>query len=217
MPKFTTAIFDMDGVVIDSEAHYHKADAAFLGKYGAPYDPKVISPLLIGRNLKEGTGILKEMFGLGADLEQLFLERRALFAGVTENFVGYMPGFKEFFQLIKAKNLKACIATSGDDNVIEAIEKSLKLSQYFGSNIFRSSQVGNKSKPDPAIFLYAAQQMGARPEDCFVIEDAPRGVEAAKRAGMFCFGLAGTFIREKLVGADIIVDSFAEIKENMLA
>src|SRR5579864_613569 len=106
MPKFTTAIFDMDGVVIDSEPHYHKADRIFLEKYGHPYNAREISTLLVGRNLKEGTGILKEKFKLLPELEQLFLERRALFAGVSDKYVEYTPGFLEFYNLVKAKGLK---------------------------------------------------------------------------------------------------------------
>ena len=71
--------------------------------------------------------------------------------------------------------------------------------------------VGYRSKPNPDIFSHAANQFGAAPADCLVIEDAPNGVEAARSAGMKCVALTTTFARQQLSRANLVVDSFAEI------
>jgi beta-phosphoglucomutase-like phosphatase (HAD superfamily) len=72
--------------------------------------------------------------------------------------------------------------------------------------------VGHRSKPNPDIFLHAASRLDAKPENCLVIEDAPHGVEAAKRAGMKCIALTTTYDRQILCNADLVVDSFAQIE-----
>ena len=74
------------------------------------------------------------------------------------------------------------------------------------------SDVDHRSKPDPALFRFAAERLGVPPQYCLVIEDAPRGVEAAKRAGMACVALTTTYDPGKLQQADAIADSFAEIE-----
>jgi beta-phosphoglucomutase-like phosphatase (HAD superfamily) len=72
--------------------------------------------------------------------------------------------------------------------------------------------VGNKSKPDPAIYLHAAEKLGSSPQECIVIEDAPNGIQSAKSAGMKCIGIATTFTKDKLVEADLIANGFEDIK-----
>ncbi|HYV33427.1 MAG TPA: HAD family phosphatase, partial [Candidatus Limnocylindria bacterium] len=96
------------------------------------------------------------------------------------------------------------------------IDSRLHIFEAFNNQIFTISQVGNKSKPDPAVFLFAAEKMQSKPAECFVIEDAPRGIEAAKNAGMFCIALTTTFTKDRLTQADIIVDSFKELKLNTI-
>jgi beta-phosphoglucomutase len=71
--------------------------------------------------------------------------------------------------------------------------------------------VGYRSKPNPDIFLHAANRLGVRPENCVVIEDAPHGVEGARRAGMKSIALTTTYERSTLSQADVVVDSFAQI------
>ncbi len=92
----------------------------------------------------------------------------------------------------------------------------MNLKCLFGENIFFISDVGGKGKPEPDIFLYAAKRLQSLVEECVVIEDAPLGIAAAKRAGMMCIALTTTYERAKLLEADVVVDDFAQIEEERL-
>ena len=112
--------------------------------------------------------------------------------------------------------IETCIATASDDRLILLADEKLGLSKIFGAGkIFKISDVGNTSKPDPAIFLYSAARMNRAPEECMVIEDAPHGVAAAKNAGMYCVALTTTRPREELTRADIVVDSYGDIEKHL--
>jgi beta-phosphoglucomutase len=208
--KITTIIFDADGVVIDSEKIWDEAQAEFSRRRGIPYERAKIKPLLAGTSQAEAMAIFKKEYGLSEDAQSLADERMALVKRGFENGVDFMSGFHEFFQRVRS-NYRTCIATSMPEELLAIVDGRLGLSRLFGGRIFSLIAVGYRSKPNPDIFLHAAQQLGAEPANCLVIEDAPHGVEAARRAGMKCIGLATTFDRQTLSRADRVVDSFAQI------
>ncbi|MBL8029686.1 MAG: HAD family phosphatase [Candidatus Doudnabacteria bacterium] len=216
MPKYTTIIFDMDGVVVDTEKVYMKADFEFLKRHGTAYKLEEIKDLLVGREIKEGTRVLKEKYNFTGDLETLYGERKSLLDQSFQNNIGFIPGFLDFYRQIKELGFKTCIATSSNDDFLKMIDQKLGLFKLFENKVFGISKVENKSKPDPAIFLFAAKETGSLPEECVVIEDSPRGIEAAKRANMFCVGLGTTFETQKIANADIVVKSYGEIDIKIL-
>lgn len=91
------------------------------------------------------------------------------------------------------------------------VDVKLHIRELFENNIFSIDDVGRRSKPDPAIFVYSAQQLGVPPEECIVLEDSPYGIEAARRAGMKCIALTTTLPREQLQAADQIVNFYTDI------
>ncbi|MCU0784697.1 MAG: HAD family phosphatase [Verrucomicrobia bacterium] len=208
--KITTIIFDADGVVVDSEKIWDEAQTEFSRRHGIPYERAKLKPLLAGRSQAEAIEILKVEYGLSGDAQSLAGERMALVKRGFEEGVEFMSGFREFFQRIRS-DYQTCIATSMPEELLAIIDGRLGLSKLFGGQIYSLIAVGYRSKPNPDIFLHAAKQLGAEPANCLVIEDAPHGVEAARRAGMKCVGLTTTFDRQTLSRADCVVDSFAEI------
>lgn len=208
--KITTIIFDADGVVIDSEKIWDEAQAEFSRRRGIPYERAKIKPLLAGRSQAEAIEILKVEYGLSEDAKSLAAERMELVKRGFEEGVEFMSGFREFFQRVRS-DYQTCIATSMPEELLAIVDGRLGLSGLFGGQIFSLIAVGYRSKPNPDIFLHAAKQLGAEPANCLVIEDAPHGVEAARRAGMKCIGLTTTFDRQTLNHADCVVHSFAEI------
>jgi HAD superfamily hydrolase (TIGR01509 family) len=124
--------------------------------------------------------------------------------------VEFVPGFREFFRKVRATH-KTCIATAMPEDLLAIVDTRLGLSVLFDGRIYSLTDVGQRSKPKPDLFLYAARRLAARPGNCVVIEDAPPGVEAARRAGMKCIALTTTYCRRKLSKVDIIVDSFKQI------
>ena len=208
--SITTIIFDADGVVIDSEKIWDEAQAEFSRRRGLPYERAKLKPLMAGRSQAEAIEIFKKEYGLSEDAQSLAAERMELVKRGFEEGVEFMSGFREFFQRVRS-DYKTCIATSMPEELLAVVDGRLGLSKLFGDRIFSLIAVGYRSKPNPAIFLHAAKQLNAEPANCLVIEDAPHGVEAARRAGMKCIGLATTFDRQTLSRADRVVNSFAEI------
>jgi beta-phosphoglucomutase len=205
-----TILFDAEGVVIDTEPLWDKAQEEFLRRHGVAYDRGKLKPLLSGRSLIEGVEILKTECGLAGDSSRLAGERTALIRRLLEQDVGFVAGFPEFFERVRSTH-KTCIATAMAEDLLRIVDRRLGLAKLFGGNIVSLAVPGLRSKPHPDLFLHAAQQLGSRPETCLVIEDAPHGVEAARRAGMKCVALTTTYGRSQLRGADCVVDSFAEI------
>ena len=209
-PRITAIIFDADGVVIDSEGRWDRAQEKFARGHGLPYERQKLKALLAGRSQAEAVAILKAEYGIAGDTESLANERMELVKREFERGVEFVPGFREFFHRIQA-DYKTCIATSMPEELLAIVDARLGLSRLFGRKIFSLTAVGYRSKPNPDIFLHAASQLGAEPVNCLVIEDAPNGIEAAHRAGMKCVGLTTTFDRETLSRASLVVDAFKDI------
>lgn len=203
-------IFDAEGVVVDTEKTWDRAQDEFLRRHGLPYDREKTKHLLSGKSQAEAIGIMRTECGLAGDAESLIRERLALVRQHLEEQVEFVPGFRDFYRKIQPA-LKTCIATAMPEDLLAIVDARLGLSRLFAGRIYSLTHVGQRSKPNPDLFLYAAGRLAVRPEHCVVIEDAPHGVEAARRAGMKCIALTTTYERPKLSHADVIVDSFDQI------
>ena len=208
-------LFDAEGVVIDTEEVWDHGQRVFLGRRGLVYDRERIKPLLTGRSLVDGARVMQRELGFPGDPKALAVERLEIVRELLVEEARFMEGFPAFFESVRGC-YRCCVATALERSLLAAVDRKLGLSELFDGQLFSIADVGNRSKPDPALFLFAAERLWVRPERCLVIEDAPNGVEAARRAGMRCVGLASTYRSEQLAAADWVVDSFAEI-ERLLA
>jgi len=205
-----TIIFDADGVILDSEKLWDKGQEEFLKRRGFEYHRDKLKHLMTSTSPAEGVLVMQKHYGFTGDPDVLARERIEIVRSLFETELAMMEGFFEYFSSIKNTH-KTCIATSLDNELLAIADNKLGLAGLFGPYIFTIAQVGHRGKPDPAIFLYAAQQLGSRPEQCLVIEDSPYGITAAKRAGMRCIGLATTYGQEMLSQADVVVQRFDQI------
>lgn len=205
-----TIIFDGEGVVIDSEKIWDHGQEEFLRRRGIVYNRKHIKPLLTGASLVDGVKVLQGEFKFSGEVKDLVRERMDIVRGMFETDVGLMDGFEEFFEKVRGQ-YKTCLATAMPEEFFAIVKTRLRLKEFFGNNMFSLKDVENRSKPDPALFLYAAKKLGSKPDCCVVIEDSPYGIEAARRAGMKSIGFATTFDRAMFERADFIADSFREI------
>lgn len=210
MAMIDTVIFDGEGVVLDTEGIWDRGQEEFLRRRGVAYDRERIKPLLTGRSLAEGVRVLREEYGFDGNDEKLAVERLEIVRPLFERDIKFVDGFLEFFENTRSR-YKTCIATALDVDLLRLADRRLQLSALFDSRIFSLEDVNYRSKPNPDLFLHAARALGSTPRSCVVIEDSPYGVEAARRAGMKCIGLASTYDRSKLTGADLVVDAFSEI------
>ena len=207
---FKGLIFDMDGVVVDSMPFHAKAFAVVCKRYNvtswngdisqfAGCGPETIFPLLFPKQLKE-----KGSQALNDELESTFRE-------IYAPNVMLMPSLAEFLDDIKSHGIKCSIGSSGCRENVAMVWERCELERWFEARVCGDDVT--RCKPSPEIFLTAAERLGLKPEECIVFEDALSGVEAAKAAGMKVVTLTTTLPRQSLeqAGADLIIDSFAEV------
>lgn len=208
-PRF--AIFDLDGVLLDTEPLYTQATAGVAARFGKVYDWSVKRDC-IGRGTMEAARIIVEALGLPLSPEALVRERDIelvdLFARAPA-----IPGAEAFTRALAARGVPLAIATS-----TEAPLYAIKTAPYrswleiFGAAVCGDDPRVGRPKPAPDIFLAAARDLGAPPESCVVFEDSPFGVEAARAAGMRVIALPDPAMdRARYAAADVVVSGFAEI------
>lgn len=195
-------IFDLDGVLIDSEILWHKINSEEMTKAGFNCTTEK-SIELMSNSIKYGYD--KVMLREYNDVLPESIQKQ-INIKTERSYKENLKPIKDIAQVLsylKLKKVKVCIGSNADDAYVETTLKITGLDPYFGSNqIFTSERVKNR-KPAPDIFLLAAQSLKIKPEDCLVIEDHPLGIMAAKAANMQVIGFLGashannnTFYRE---------------------
>ncbi|MEE8311411.1 MAG: HAD-IA family hydrolase [Candidatus Binatia bacterium] len=206
------AIYDLDGVLLDTEPLYTRVTQAIVGEYGKTFDWS-IKKHMIGRPSIESARYLVNALELPiAPEEYLDLRRDRL----NELFLTTpaKPGAERFSRAVQARSVRQAIATSSERVVFEY--KRTSHAAWF--SMFSVVVTGDdprvgEGKPAPDIFLVAAAEIGAAPGDCVVFEDSPAGVEAALAAGMQVVALPDPELeRERFAGADLIIDSFDDLE-----
>lgn len=203
-------IFDLEGVVVDSERHWDTCAIIFLGNHGLKYEREPHKPLLMGKTLEEGVEIWKKLIGLKGDTKKLAQERRDIIRDLFYD-TNFTPGFLDFFKNIK-KKYKYGVGTGIERPFLKIIDDKLGITKLFNGQVYSIEDIGFISKPNPDIFLYVAKKLKVKPEDCVVFEDSPNGVAAAKKAGMRCVAITTTTNATLLYKADIIIESYADKK-----
>lgn len=213
MDKIKGCIFDLDGVIVDTAKYHYLAWKRLASELGFDFTGKD-NERLKGVSRMASLDILLEIGGLAFDEET----KLALATRKNKWYVEYitamkddeiLPGAKIFIEKAKAAGLKVALGSASKNAI--TILNGLKLTAYFDA-VIDGNKV-SKAKPDPEVFLLAAQELGLPPENCVVFEDAKAGVEAAKRAGMKCIGV-GTSL--ELSGADSMIPGFENIDLSIL-
>jgi HAD superfamily hydrolase (TIGR01509 family) len=144
---------------------------------------------------------------MGRDKEVIY---RELFSKLIEP----APGLVEFLKELKAKGVKMAVGSSGPRANVEFVLDRCGIAEYFEA--IADGDMIAKGKPDPEVFLLAAKLLGKSPDECIVVEDAPVGIEAGKRAGMTVIAMETTFPAERLKGYDLLIKTFREIDATVL-
>ena len=207
-------IFDWDGVVVDSSAHHERSWEILAAKRGLP---------LPADHFKRGFGKKNNVIipDLGwakepADVEALAHEKEEIYRSlVREKGIEPLPGVRELLAALRAENIPCAIASSTERANLDLPIDLMGLREFF--TVIVSGEEVVHGKPDPAVFLLAAERLGIKPADCVVIEDALVGIEAAKRAGMPVLAVATTNPIETLSSADAAVSGLMDINPDRLA
>lgn len=174
-------IFDMDGLLVNSEPLAARAMADFLACYGHQPRPEVAESLL-GRRLPEAIAIVREAYGLTPSVDELTRVYGEMRLAALQGSVQPMPGAREIIALGRQLGLRLALATSGTREHVDVSLGETGLAAQFDVEV--TGDDVRRGKPAPDLFLLAAQKLGVPPANCVVLEDAPLGVEAAKAAGM---------------------------------
>ena len=204
-------IFDAEGVVVDTEILWDRSQDILLGRRGLNYDREYLKPRMAGQTLLEGAQLMVDYYNLDEQPSTIAQERKELIHELFERDIHFIAGFPGFIHNLNGTPLRKGIATAMSKTLMQKVEKKLFLKQFFGKHIYYISDVGNRSKPEPDVFLFAADKLGVKPVNCIVIEDAPHGIEAANRACMTSVGLVTTFTSDHLKNADFIASDFAQL------
>lgn len=179
-------IFDMDGVILNSEKLYLEMNQEWFREIGISLSIED-HRLFIGASARLFWNYIKATNRLNIDIEEYILKERELKHKVLQSEeLSPTPGLRSFLEKLRARRYPCAIASSGLRMNIELILSKLKIAGYF--DLVVSGEDIENGKPAPDIFLKVSSHFQQPPALCFVIEDSHNGVMAAKAAGMYCFG-----------------------------
>jgi HAD superfamily hydrolase (TIGR01509 family) len=202
-------IFDMDGVMIDSEPLWEKTERIMLRRKGIEYNP-TYRDKIVGLNQNDSGKLLRETFNLPETVEEIIAGRIEILLGLYERELELVPGLLPLLKELGASDLLLALASSSPIEAINFVLDTFSLGKFF--TVVVSGDAIPLGKPHPDIYLYTADNLGIEPSECVVIEDSINGVKSAKRAGMICLAVPDKRLSLKEFQiADLIVDSLNEV------
>ena len=207
-------IFDMDGVLVDSEQYICQAAIEMFKRKGLTVQPEDFKPF-VGQGENAYIGKVAEEYNFPIDIDEVKALTYQIYGEITDGKLEPLPGVLEFMDKVREKGLRSAVATSADKVKMEINLKNIGIPKESFTATVNGLEVEHK-KPAPDIFQVAAQKMGLSAEDCLVVEDAVSGVEAAKRAGARCLALTTSFGAEELDKADWHAANLAEAPDEVL-
>ena len=206
-------IFDMDGVLVDSyEPHFQSwqrlydelgieySEAAFAADFGQT------SRDILRRRLPEE---LTE-----ARFREIDDRKESYYRDIIRESFPAMDGADDLIEALAGDGFRMAVGSSGRRRMCSWRSKNCASGRLIAAKVTGADVT--RGKPDPQVFLMAAERLGVPPASCAVIEDAIHGVEAAKRAGMVAIAVTGTSTREELAAADLVVDSLRELSPSRI-
>ena len=183
-------IFDMDGVIIDSEPIHSRVKMDTFHHFDLPFDEADL------------------IHYMGRTSDEIFGE--VILEVLQSGTIAPIEGAVELIRHLYDEGIPLALATSSWERVMDTVLDAFKIRSYFRSVI--SGSTLPKSKPDPAIYLLSAERLGVPPKDCLVLEDTAAGVLAAKRAGMRCIGFRSPHSgAQDLSLADTVVSRLSDV------
>ncbi len=195
-------IFDMDGTMVNSMPAHAQSWVQFTRAHGLDLDIKDLMRRTTGRN---GVECIRELFQRDMDEAHawsLIAEKEAIYRALFSSKFEEVPGFKSFSERVHDHKLPWGVGTAGDKHNIAFVLQHLQLNQ--APHALVGGDEGLPGKPDPAIFLEVARRINVCSEACIVFEDAPLGIEAARRAGMRAVAICSGHTAEELAGPHVV-------------
>ncbi|MFI5452427.1 beta-phosphoglucomutase [Pedobacter sp. UC225_61] len=208
MSNIKACIFDLDGVIVDTAVYHYKAWRRLANQLGFDFTEEQNEELK-GISRIESLKIILNWGGVRKsddEMQELATLKNTWYVDMITKMTPkeILPGAKEFLMLVKASNYLTALGSASKNS--ETILKQIGLTHMFDALV--DGNKVTKSKPNPEVFLVGAQELGVKPEECVVFEDAIAGVEAAKRGNMKAVGIGKTDV---LRNADLVIEGLFEM------
>jgi HAD superfamily hydrolase (TIGR01509 family) len=212
-----TVIFDMDGVIVDTEPVHSYAYFQHFAELNIDVSKDMFTSFM-GNSTRNTFQKLKELFPIDGEVEDLIQRKRTLFndAFDSKEDLYLIEGVEQLIQDLHRNGMQLILASSAAKVTIDRVFRRFNLHQYFTHIV--SGEDFPDSKPHPAIFEYAASLSIAPKENCIVIEDSTNGIKAAKAAGIFCVGYNSENSKlQDLSLADVVVENLDELSFEIIS
>ncbi|MCB8963982.1 MAG: beta-phosphoglucomutase family hydrolase [Bacteroidales bacterium] len=212
--EYRAVIFDMDGVIVDNQNYHLSSWEMFCAKYNFDCNINTFSAQYFGKSNHE---ILTSLSGKALTPQETYKlgeEKEEIYRQLYRDEIKPLAGLIDLLKLLKANRIPTAIASSAPTSNVDFVVDSLKIREYFDV-IVDVSMVRN-AKPDPEIYLKAAERLNVEPSGCLVFEDSHSGIKAALNAGMQVIGLATTHRKEELEPSIPKAYSFEELLQEKI-
>ena len=184
--KFSCAILDLDGTLLDSTDLWHSIDLEFLGRRGIEPPADYLEDIKTF-NFENGAKYTVKRFGLKEDYRDLMKEWFDMAVHAYANTIELKPHVKEFLEYLEKSGLTICAATSSDESLYDACLKRNGIYHYFKN--FTMTKEVEQDKGEPDVYLLAAEKNRAKVSDCIVFEDIISAAKGAKKGGFYTVGV----------------------------
>ena len=208
-------LFDMDGVLVDSEAFICRAAVLMFSELGTKVTPEDFLPFT-GMGENRYIGGVAEKYNLKVNIDRVKARTYEIYDQIASGNLMALKGVHEFIARCRNKGLRLALATSADTVKMEINLREINLAADTFQSIVTGLDVINK-KPFPDIYLKAAENIGLKPEECLVVEDAVSGIKAGKAAGCRCLAVTTSFDALALHEADWICSSLVDVPEEAIS
>jgi HAD superfamily hydrolase (TIGR01509 family) len=208
-------LFDMDGVLVDSEELTREAAVMMFREKGYKVQPEDFIPFA-GVSARQSLGGVARKYGIPFHAEKDKARTYQIYEQICRGRLSALPGVFETLDLCRSRGIKTAVATSADEFKFLVNLKAIGLpGDAFDVSV--TAEMIKDAKPNPEIYLTASGMLGMQPSDCLVVEDAPSGLQAAAAAGMKSLALTTSFPPEELGLADWIIPDLSYFREEFLA
>ena len=210
------ALFDMDGTLVDNSPVHIRAFELFCARYGvSDWKEKLADSFGMG-NDDIMRAVMPEEIIREKGIAALADEKEAIYREIYAPDIHPVEGLVELLERLRAAGVRCAVGTSGPKANMDFVLEKCAIGPYFDAKV--SGDMVTRCKPDPEIYLKAAEALRLRPEECVVFEDARAGIEAGDRAGMKVVALATTLSREELerTAATLVIDDFTQMSVERL-
>lgn len=207
-PPLRAVVFDLDGILANTEDLYEKACETVLGRRGRTYDPPLREQMM-GRPVADAIRIMLDHHGFDDPLEAMMQECRDALSGLMETSLAPMPGVHELMGQLEKSNVPKAVATSALGEYADYVLTHLHLKPRF--QFVLTSEDIRCGKPDPEIYLLAASQLELPPTAIMVLEDSANGCRAAVSAGAFTVAVPNRHTKNhNFTGTRFVADTLAD-------